>query len=205
MSAKEIARIEQIKLMNGRLLFVLYDDGIMVQSHTVKGTTDRYSYSIAGYDPEPTNQKNEAKFHVKIALLCAAAFLISFTALFFFSETKSIIRILFLLWLFGFMLFKCVRFYGRYSYDYLVFHHPKTKSEFSLHNNLPDEKTFSSFLATMKETMRNCPETEPIPAKSTADKLRDFAKLHDDGILTDAEFDEIKQTIISNIKAASAE
>jgi hypothetical protein len=65
------------------------------------------------------------------------------------------------LWFFGmFLLFLlpfrlCWHEFIKKSYDVTVFTEPATGNSMVLHNNLPDPKTFESFVATLNEAIKN--------------------------------------------------
>ena len=141
------------------------------------------SLAEPGWNPEPALRMNFPKLFEAVAFGFVSALVLALAAWalrFSFAlpdETDGWAIFLWGLAWFG-MLYRFVH-EGDYS---LVFNNRATGAQIELCNNVPNEGEFSSFVTALKTVIKNPPPPNPDSSPTTAD-----------GILTSAEFEEVKR------------
>lgn len=208
MNGKEIARLEQQKFGKGKQSFVLHEDGTLLVTASKGGNLQHFSVSLAGWDTDPAHEKSYPKVSRVVLQTVSVAMclvLIPMLVSVFFTSNK---------WgLIGMIFFLCVVFgilwtilYSQYrlqSYDVLIFRNRLTGGQLILHNDVPNEKVFSAFVKSLKSIIRKFPVISLTQTNTTVSELREFARLRDDGILTNKEFEEAKRQSLSKITSPS--
>ena len=203
MSEKEIARLEQRKFSKGRQAFALQEDGTLLVTASKGGNIQHFSVSLAGWDPEPAHEKNTPKSSL---VMLRIIFILSCMPLLtiFFVPIKAIAAMLILSAIFFVLLGILRSDYLHRSYDVLVFRNPNTGGQLIFHYNVPNEKEFSEFITKLKDTIKKSPYVAYGLTPTKTAELREFARLRDDGIITNEEFEEVKRKLLSNINASSS-
>ena len=73
-----------------------------------------------------------------------------------------------------------------------------------MHNNLPNESEFATFLEKLKATIKKVPAGHLIPTNLMVTELREFARLRDDGILTNEEFEAAKRSLLAKVNSPAS-
>ncbi|MCL1920725.1 MAG: SHOCT domain-containing protein [Kiritimatiellaeota bacterium] len=207
MAGKEIARLEQSKRGKGKQSFILYEEGTLLITVSKGGNLQHFSVSLMGWDPEPAHEKNyprTSRVVLKIISVILCVFFALVGAALFFSSGKGIAPILFVVVVLGISWAVLYNLYLLQSYDVLIFRNPATGGQFALHNNVPGEKEFSAFVEALKTVIKKFPSIPLWPTNTTVAELREFARLRDDGILTNEEFEEAKRKLLSNMNSSSS-
>jgi len=206
MSEKEIARLEQRKFSTGKQSFVLHEDGTLSVTLSKGGNRQNFSMPLAGWDPAPLHEKDNAmSSRVAFGITSVLLFIVVALVVRFFDSAESLnlaagvsfILVLPIFWVL--FLVQCFR----KRYDILVFRNPATQQTLVLHNNVPNEKEFSSFVETLKATVKKFQYVPFAQTDTTVAELREFARLRDDGILTNEEFEDAKRKLLANVNSPS--
>ena len=156
--------------------------------------------SLTGWDSESSRQKNIAlPFRVTVGIVLGLV-LIGGISLFFISDEEILSWIFFALFMVGIGVFGVK---NHKSYDVVIFRSPTTGQQLVLHNNVPNEKEFSSFVETLKATIKKFPAIPLGQANTTIAELREFARLRDDGILNNEEFEEAKRKLLASLNSSA--
>ena len=204
MNEKEIARLEQRKFGNGKQAFALREDGTLLVTLSKGGNIQHFCLSLIGWDSEPAHEKNGNRLYrvtlkVLLPLICIPIVGVLLSLKSDVNVASALMMCFVLLFSWGF-LFKrnlCQ------TYDVLIFRNPMTGGQIVLHNNMPNEKEFSSFVVALKNIIKKYPYIIPEYANTAVADLREFARLRDDGVLTNEEFEEAKRKLLSTINTSS--
>ena len=202
MDKKEIARIEQKKFGKGKQAFVLREDGTLLVTLSKGGNLQHFSITLTGWESEPVHEKNVARFSRFLLKVIVVLIILSLLGMAF-MPIKDLPGMLCMFIVFSFMGFMILSEYLQRSYDILLFRNQLTGGQLMLYNNIPNEKEFSSFVAALKTVMKKFPYVMPEHTNTAVADLREFARLRDDGVLTNEEFEEAKRKLLSTINTPS--
>ena len=207
MVRKEIARLEQQKFGKGKQSFVLHEDGTLLVTLSKKGNFQQFSLPVAGWDPEPSHEKNSpwlSRVILKAVLVLICIMIVTMFGCMFASVATGHTGAAFVL---AVILGGCwVLLYTQYllqSYDVLIFRNPATGGQLVLHNNVPNEKEFSSFVEALKATIKKFPYIPLGETRTMVTELREYVRLRDEGVLTNEEFEEVKRKLLANVNSSS--
>ena len=206
MEKKEIARLEQKKFGKIKQTFLLYDDGTLFISLTNKGNIQEFSAKLTGWDPEPAHNKGSTKGTLLFGCLCLGLVCAGIASVALWANVLST-EILTPIWM-GILF--CPVFgwwsldkYHREKYDVLVFCNPTTNSQLVLFYDKPNKEAFDSFVAALKNTLTKFQNVIPNAAQALTADLREFARLRDDGIMSNEEFEETKRKLLATLDSPS--
>ena len=207
MDRKENARLEQQKFGKGKQSFILHEDGTLLVTLSRKGNFQQFSLLLAGWDPEPSHEKNSPWFSRVIlkavfVLICMMV-VTSFGCILASAGTGNIGAALVLAVVLGGCWALLYSQYLLQSYDILIFRNPATGGQLALHNNVPNEKEFSSFVEALKAIIKKLPYMPPGETRTTVAELREYVQLRNEGVLTSEEFEEVKRKLLTNINSSS--
>jgi len=204
MSEKVVARLEQQKFGKGKQSFILHEDGVLFVTVSKGGSLQHFSVSLMGWDAEPVHEKNAPKLSRIVHRIVFAMSWIPIVAMFLAPNNNGIIAMFILFIFFGIFWAILYSQYLHQSYDVLIFCNRVVGGQLTLHNNVPNEKEFSSFVDILKATIKKFPNIPQGQTHTTVSELREFARLRDDGILTNEEFEEAKRKLLSNMNSPSS-
>ena len=208
MNGKEVARLEQYKIGKGKQTFVLHDDGTLLVTAAKDGNLQHFSMSLMGWNPGPVHVKNNPRVS-RMILTVISVVLGLFMILMFFTicyaptQGGTIFAPVFFLVVSGVLWTVLFTRHQRQCYDVLIFRNPMTGGQLVSHHNLPEENEFTAFVEALKAIIKKYPAMPLGQPETTIGKLREFARLRDEGILTDDEFEEAKRKVLSNMGSSS--
>lgn len=195
---------QSIFLKGSRQLKLMPDDTLRVEIRS-DGAVSEFSIPLCTLDPSPMRKKQPPSKFVFGFVVCAFLLLGSFAAqLFAVSDIRIVLGVLsFLLMLpFGFSLYRLWRF----TYDITVFYDRSSgQAAFTLFTDKPDPSTFREFVSHLTKQIKSADMRDPNGrADSIAAELQSFAKLKEQGILTEEEFKTIKQRLLDKLNTGTA-
>lgn len=201
---KESARLDQSTRLKGKRQYMLRDDGLLRVVCTERGHSQDFTLEVSHLNPEPVRDKKKATD------MLVAMFIFGFFGGMFIlaavgpGHTEGVVLpMLGVASLFFLPFALCWMEYVKRSYDVLIFRSPETGAQIAFLNNVPSAPAFSSFIEQLHAAISAHRNKLPSVPKPLSQELRELAKLRDDGVLTEAEFNTAKQNLIEATRAAS--
>ena len=206
METKEITRLEQRKFNKGRSVFVLRDNGTLLYTFTHGANVQHLEIDLSGFSPESNHSKKQSRVSraiLKLAfvLMCAPVVIVILALPF--APMKSVLPILSMSLIFGFMWLIMRSVHDTHYFDWIIFRKPMTGGQIVFYNNLPNEKTFADFISALTTEIKKYPAVRINKESTMSAELREFARLRDEGVLTNEEFEEAKRKLLMKINASS--
>ena len=202
---KTTAQLNQSTAMKGKRLFALEDNGVLRVSHAEAGRVQEFSFDVSQLNPEPTADAFKATSMIAgMAVFGLAAGFFVFAALGPGHSRGAELPVLAVAAVFVLPVLLCWREYLKRSYDVLIFQNPYTGAQVSFLRDIPTPDEFGKFMDLLKSEITGRRNNLQQFSKSLSQELRELAKLHEDGVLSDEEFTIAKRMLIDREKGAGA-
>ncbi|MCL1920726.1 MAG: hypothetical protein FWG50_06565 [Kiritimatiellaeota bacterium] len=208
MNKEEIARLEQRNLGRGKQSFILREDGTLLVTILKGRNLQHFSVSLAGWNPEPIQEKNTPKLFDNIVFAFVSVLLaVCFVGLFIASFDAPVKTIGGLMMYFGLLAVWWLTLLDKFLHRkdiVLIFRNPMTGAWIALFDEKPNAKDFSSFVEALKATIRRFANAMPERMQTKTIDLCEFTRLRDEGILTGEELEEIKRKFSTSMPPAES-
>lgn len=199
----EIAKLDQSTFFIGKRLYVLRDDGSMKVTSLFDGQGSEFTVDVGQLTPQPSREKRSARqMIVGMVFFSAISFLFFLPGVLTGTATEARFVFLGIAALFAIPLLLCWLQFKKQSYDVFLFPNQRTGGHIAIHASVPDEPTVQAFIEKLQCEIRKHKTDFVQPLGSLADQIRELAKLHAQGALTEDEFSKAKQALIDAGKAA---
>ena len=202
--AKDV-ELNQSKFLKGTRKVRLMPDDTLSVAIKANGTISEYSVPLSMLDDSPVRTKQPPSKFIFGAVISGFIFLGLLFAQVFAADIEIHILLGVLAFLalipFGFSLFQT----WRLTYDITTFYYKSSNQiAFTVFTDKPDTETFKTFMATLVKQIKSIQtKDEGHSSDSVAAQLQSFAKLKEQGILTDEEFQSIKTRLIAAVAPPS--
>jgi hypothetical protein len=194
-------------MFKGRRSFVIGKDGKVLASYSGPSLRQEFTLQLGGINPNSVEQKHVAMNMVVGMGIFAIPFLgflwATVTArfwsepFFWFVGTTA---------LFALPVGLCWREYVRLSYDLLIMTEPMTGNRLVIFRSVPDRAEVDAFVSTLKTEIQKARDSMQLSSGPTSDtlagELERLASLKDRGVLSEAEFQKAKTTLLSSGESA---
>lgn len=200
---KELAQLDQSTRLKGKRQYTLRDDGLLRVVCAERGHSQDFTVEVGYLDPEPIRDKRRATD------MLVAMFIFGFFGGMFIlaavgpgHSAGAVLPMLGVAALFFLPFALCWMEYVKRSYDVLIFHSPQTGAQIALLNNVPSAPVFTKFLDQLLAAISTHRNKLPSVPKPLSQELRELAKLREEGVLTEEEFNTSKRNLIEATKNA---
>ena len=197
-----ISKLDQRALFRGRRCFAILKDGRVTAAYAGPSLRQEITMQLAGINPNATRTRHVATDMIvgmAIFAIPVLGFLWATVTARFGSEA--------FFWFVGATLMfmlpvgLCWREYVRRSYDLLVLSEPLTGNQLVIFRSVPDQAAVDGFVATLQAEMQKARESArsssgPGSVMLSAE-LERLATLRDRGVLSEAEFQQAKTTLLA--------
>jgi hypothetical protein len=197
-----ISKLDQRALFRGRRCFAILKDGRVTATYAGPSLRQEVTMQLVGINPNATRQR-----HVATDMIVGMAiFAIPLLGFLWGAVTARFGSEAFFWFVGGTILFMlpvglCWREYVRRSYDLLVFSEPLTGNQLVMFRSVPDQAAVDGFVATLQTEMQKARESAELSSGPgsvmLSAELERLAALRDRGVLSEAEFQQAKTTLLA--------
>jgi hypothetical protein len=200
-----IDRLDQAAAFKGRRSFSIQKEGTVLATYSGPGLHREITLQLAGINPNVTREK-----HVATDMIVGVGIFIIPTIGFLWGAITSSFGSAAFWWFFGaFVVFLlpvglCWREYIRKSYDLLVFAEPLTGNRLIVFRAVPTQAVVDRFVGALQTAIQKAREAAPIQGSGLlSTELERLAALRDRGVLSDAEFQQAKFSLLGSAERRS--
>jgi hypothetical protein len=196
-----VARLDQRAVFKGHRSFAIRKDGKVTGTYSGPSLREEVTMELAGINPNAAREKHVASEMI----LGMAIFAIPLFSFLWLTVTARFGSEAFFWFLGATLLFLllmglCWREYERQSYDLLVLLEPMTGNRLIIFRSEPDQATVDGFMSTLIAEIQKARETAQVFSGSSSTmlsaELERLAALRDRGVLSEAEFQQAKTTVL---------
>lgn len=197
-------RITQKKFLKGWRTFELVDDSTLRLEWKLGRQLQERSIDLTGFESNPIHDRHSDIIALIVGILFALPAVFLFASLFWVDQGAIIAIFVFAFALAGISGF-AIRQYSMRTYDVITFAHAYTGETFSFFVDEPNPTEFKEFVEELKKRIQKLQHTSVPPPRapqSFSQELQSLAKLRDDGVLSEDEFNIAKKRILGEDSSA---
>jgi hypothetical protein len=203
--SNNIDRLDQAATFKGRRSFTIRQDGTVLATYSGPGLHQEFALELAGISPNALREK-----HVATDMMVGLCIFLIPTIGFLWGAISAPFGSNSFWWFFGAFIVLllpvglCWREYIRKSYDLLVFAEPMTGNRLVLFRAVPTQAAVDRFVAALQAAIQKGRNIDVIQGSGfLSAELERLAALRDRGVLSEAEFQQAKSSLLQNAEKRS--